>query len=74
MRNFDASVGGMGGCPYAPGAAGNLGTEDLLYLLESLGYETGVDLERIVAISRDLQLDHGVTLSSKYYQYAGARL
>ena len=74
MRIFDASMGGMGGCPYAPGAAGNLGTEDLLYMLDSLGYETGVDLERIVAISRDLELDHGATLSSKYFRYAGGRL
>ncbi|MEO1268597.1 MAG: hydroxymethylglutaryl-CoA lyase [Myxococcota bacterium] len=74
MRQFDASVGGMGGCPYAPGAAGNLGTEDLLYLLESLGYTTDIDLQRVVAISRDLQVDYGVTLSSKYFQYAGARL
>lgn len=45
---FDASIGGMGGCPYAPGAAGNLATEDLVYLLEGLGVKTGVDLERLV--------------------------
>ena len=64
----------MGGCPYAPGASGNLGTEDLLYLLDSMGHPTGIDLDRIVAISRDLELDHGVTLSSRYYRYAGGRL
>lgn len=72
MRSFDASVGGMGGCPYAPGASGNLGTEDLLYLLTSMGWETGVELERIVSVSRDLELEHGATLSSKYFRYAGA--
>lgn len=70
MRNFDSSAGGMGGCPYAPGAAGNLGTEDLLYLLETLDYTTGVDLSRIVSISRELELEYGVTLSSKYLGYA----
>lgn len=74
MRSFDTSVGGMGGCPYAPGAAGNLGTEDLVYLLHSLGYETGIDLERVVSISRDLELEYGATLSSKYFRYAGARM
>lgn len=73
MRTFDSSMGGMGGCPYAPGAAGNLGTEDLLYLLDSLGYHSGVELERVVTISRDLELDHGATLSSKYFRYASAR-
>ena len=72
VRSFDSSVGGMGGCPYAPGAAGNLGTEDLVYLLHSLGYETGIDLERLVGISRDLELEYGATLSSKYFRYAGS--
>ena len=73
VRTFDASVGGMGGCPYAPGASGNLGTEDLLYLLHSMGYSTGVELERIVNVSVELELDHGVTLSSRYFRYAGSR-
>ncbi|MGH9552437.1 MAG: hydroxymethylglutaryl-CoA lyase, partial [Terriglobales bacterium] len=45
---FDASVGGMGGCPYAPGAAGNLATEDLVYMLHGLGVKTGIDLEKLV--------------------------
>lgn len=48
VRTFDASVGGMGGCPYAPGAAGNVATEDLVYLLHGMGFDTGVDLERLV--------------------------
>lgn len=46
---FDASVGGLGGCPYAPGAAGNVATEDLLYMLNGMGIETGVDLDRLIA-------------------------
>jgi hydroxymethylglutaryl-CoA lyase len=71
---FDSSIGGMGGCPYAPGASGNLGTEDLLYLLHNMGYHTGVDLERVVAVSRDMELEYGTTMSSKYFRYAGGRL
>ena len=45
---FDASVSGLGGCPYAPGAAGNVATEDLLYMLDGMGIETGVDLDRLI--------------------------
>lgn len=47
IRTFDASVGGMGGCPYAPGAAGNLATEDLVFMLEKMGVKTGIDLEKL---------------------------
>jgi hydroxymethylglutaryl-CoA lyase len=49
LATFDASIGGLGGCPYAPGAAGNLATEDLVYMLHGMGYDTGVDWERLVA-------------------------
>jgi len=49
---FDASVAGLGGCPYAPGASGNLATEDLLYMLDGLGVATGVDLERLLQADR----------------------
>jgi hydroxymethylglutaryl-CoA lyase len=49
VTTFDASVGGLGGCPYAPGAAGNIVTEDLVVLLESMGFATGVDLDRLLA-------------------------
>ncbi|MFI5300875.1 MAG: hydroxymethylglutaryl-CoA lyase [Polyangiales bacterium] len=47
IRDFDASVGGLGGCPYAPGAAGNLATEDLVYTLHGMGIDTGIDLDRL---------------------------
>ncbi len=73
VTSFDASIGGMGGCPYAPGASGNLGTEDLLYMLHNMGYETGIDLDRVVAVSRNLELECGTTMSSKYFRYAGGR-
>lgn len=48
LRSFDSSSGGLGGCPYAPGAAGNVATEDLLYFLHNSGFETGVDLNKVV--------------------------
>jgi hydroxymethylglutaryl-CoA lyase len=48
VRDFDAAVGGVGGCPYAPGAAGNLATEDLVYMLQGMGVRCGVDLEKLV--------------------------
>jgi len=49
VTTFDASQGGIGGCPYAPGATGNIVTEDLIFLLESMGLKTGIDLERLIA-------------------------
>jgi hydroxymethylglutaryl-CoA lyase len=69
---FDSSSGGLGGCPYAPGAAGNLATEDLLYLLQGMGIDTGVSLEKVVAATTLLAgaLDHRPT--SKYWQAATA--
>jgi hydroxymethylglutaryl-CoA lyase len=47
----DGSVGGLGGCPYAPGAAGNVASEDVLYMLDGLGLETGVELEALVEVA-----------------------
>jgi hydroxymethylglutaryl-CoA lyase len=49
----DSSVAGLGGCPYAPGASGNLATEDLVYMLNGLGMKTGVDLDRLAAAGRE---------------------
>lgn len=49
IRAFDACLGGLGGCPFAPGASGNIVTEDLVFMLESMGYRTGVDLPRLLA-------------------------
>jgi hydroxymethylglutaryl-CoA lyase len=48
-RAFDASLGGLGGCPYAPGATGNIVTEDLAFMLEAMGFDTGIDIERLIA-------------------------
>ena len=66
----DSSAGGLGGCPYAPGASGNLATEDLLYMLHGMGIETGVDLGAVVRASRALALHLGRGLTSRYLQAA----
>lgn len=56
IRSFDAALAGLGGCPFAPGASGNIVTEDLVYMLESMGFCTGVDLERLMT-ARDMLRD-----------------
>jgi hydroxymethylglutaryl-CoA lyase len=62
VASYDASLGGIGGCPYAPGASGNICTEDLVHMLESSGFDTGVDLDKLLAIARGLPelLQHDV--------------
>jgi hydroxymethylglutaryl-CoA lyase len=55
ITTFDASQGGIGGCPYAPGATGNIVTEDLVYLLESMGLDTGIDIEKLIAARKVLE-------------------
>jgi hydroxymethylglutaryl-CoA lyase len=72
IRTFDASVAGLGGCPYAPGAAGNLATEDLVYALHGMGIGTGVDLERLVEAGKVAESVVGRSLPGKVHQ-AGIR-
>jgi hydroxymethylglutaryl-CoA lyase len=55
VTNFDASIGGLGGCPFAPGASGNVCSEDLVHCLHAMGVETGIDLDAFVAVSRRVQ-------------------
>ncbi|MBV8963672.1 MAG: hydroxymethylglutaryl-CoA lyase [Hyphomicrobiales bacterium] len=55
VRAFDASLAGLGGCPFAPGATGNIDTEDTVFLLEQLGFDTGVDLEALVALRHEVE-------------------
>jgi hydroxymethylglutaryl-CoA lyase len=73
VSTFDASAGGLGGCPYAPGAAGNLATDDLIYMLDGLGIETGVSLEGVTRASTLIgsRIDH--RLPSRYAQAAAAK-
>lgn len=70
VTTFDASIGGMGGCPYAPGAAGNLATEDLIYMLNGLGVKTGVDLEKLVDCGAIAQEIVGRQLPGRYLRAA----
>jgi isopropylmalate/homocitrate/citramalate synthase len=77
IATFDASAGGLGGCPFAPGAAGNLATEDLMYMLDGLGIETGASLAALTSRSGASafiaeRLDH--RLPSRYFQAVNARL
>jgi hydroxymethylglutaryl-CoA lyase len=73
VATFDASSGGLGGCPYAPGAAGNLATDDLIYMLDGLGIGTGVSLEGVSAASAfiETKIDH--RLPSRYAQAEASR-
>jgi isopropylmalate/homocitrate/citramalate synthase len=73
IATFDASAGGLGGCPYAPGATGNVATEDLVYMLEGLRIKTGVNLDAVIAASAFIEplLDH--PLPSRYYQAARSK-
>ena len=67
ITTFDSSAGGLGGCPYAPGATGNLATEDLLFMLNGLGIETGIDLESVVAASDFMASRIGHAPASRYF-------
>ncbi len=71
VRCFDASTGGTGGCPYAPGAAGNLATEDLVYLLDGEGWVHGVSLEGVLEAARFISRCLGRPLTSKVGQAGG---
>ncbi len=73
ILTFDASAGGLGGCPYAPGASGNLATEDLIYMLNGLGIETGVDLDLLNAASDFMEQALGHSLPSRYRRAERAR-
>lgn len=62
IRTFDSSIGGLGGCPFAKGAQGNVATEDVIYMLDGMGFETGIDLKALIKINYKLQkiLGHGL--------------
>lgn len=70
VRTFDSSLGGLGGCPYAPGAAGNLATEDLVYMLHGMGIKTGIDLDKLVDAGALIQNILGQKLPGRYLQAA----
>ncbi len=72
VTTFDAAAGGLGGCPYAPGATGNLATEDLVYMLDGLGIDTGVRLPGVIEASRLIEPRIGHPLPSRVYRAAVA--
>lgn len=71
ITTFDGSIGGLGGCPYAPGASGNLATDDLLYMLDGMGIQTGVNREQLLSAARFIQTKIGRSLPSHNLQAAG---
>jgi hydroxymethylglutaryl-CoA lyase len=74
VTTFDSSLGGLGGCPYAPGASGNVATDDLLYMLHGMGIHTGVDQHKLLHASQFIQEKIGRTLPSKSFQAASSAL
>ncbi|AEH47751.1 hydroxymethylglutaryl-CoA lyase [Parageobacillus thermoglucosidasius] len=68
ITTFDSSLGGLGGCPYAPGASGNVATDDLVYMLHGMGIATGIDVERLTAAALFIRDTIGRPLSSRYLQ------
>ena len=72
IATFDSSAGGLGGCPYAPGATGNLATEDLLYMLHGLGIQTGVSLDAVVEASARIAAPVGHAPAARYFLAARA--
>lgn len=71
VTSLDASVGGLGGCPFAPGASGNIATEELVYMLEGSGVETGIDLDAVVAAAAVVERGVGHGLPSSLYRAGG---
>jgi hydroxymethylglutaryl-CoA lyase len=69
VRMLDSAVGGVGGCPYAPGAAGNLATEDLVQMLDGIGSKTGIELDNVCSVGELLERSLGRTLPGRYHQY-----
>jgi hydroxymethylglutaryl-CoA lyase len=74
VRDLDASVGGLGGCPYAPGAAGNVATEDLVFMLHGMGIETGIDLDKLIEAGNVAERVLGRPLSGKVHKAGPFRL
>ena len=73
IREFESSIGGLGGCPFAPGATGNVCTEDLVYLLEESGFDTGVNLDVLIGVAQSVEALVGRTLPGQVMK-AGRRL
>ena len=66
ITEFDASVGGLGGCPYAPGASGNVATEEVVHMLHDMGLDTGIDLDRLIEAARIASGSSGAPFRPEY--------
>jgi hydroxymethylglutaryl-CoA lyase len=73
IRQYESSIAGLGGCPFAPGATGNICTEDLVYLLEESGFDTGIDLDALIGVAKRVEAVIGRTLPGQVMK-AGPRL
>ena len=74
ITTVDSALGGLGGCPYAPGASGNVATEDVVYMLDGMGIRTGIDVDKLIQASRLVSTLVGHEMPSKFYRaYVGAR-
>jgi hydroxymethylglutaryl-CoA lyase len=71
ISHFDTAFGGLGGCPFIPGATGNIATEDTVNMLEAMGVKTGVDVARVAEVSRKMEGVLGRRLEGKMYRLAG---
>jgi hydroxymethylglutaryl-CoA lyase len=71
VRQFDTAFGGLGGCPFIKGATGNIATEDTAHLLRQMGFETGIDIAEVAAVSRDMEQMLGAKLPGLLYELAG---
>ncbi|AUM13047.1 hydroxymethylglutaryl-CoA lyase [Ketobacter alkanivorans] len=69
VRRFDSSIGGLGGCPFAPGASGNVATEDLVYMLEQAGFDTGIDIQKLRSAVSAAELATGQQLGGRILQW-----
>lgn len=73
VRVFDAAVAGLGGCPFAPGATGNVATEDLVWMFDRMGVETGIDLDRLIGVAIDVAALPGAQVGGRVRDALGAR-
>ena len=73
VRHFDTSIGGLGGCPFIPGATGNIATEDTVYMLESMGLQTGIDINQLSGVTSRIAEHVNRNLPGKLYKLTGPR-
>ncbi len=73
IAHFDTAMGGLGGCPFVPGAAGNIATEETIYLLNSLNYKTGIDIKGVAACSREMEIFLEKPLAGKLYRIVSSQ-